>query len=110
MGKKFNRWLRNAARLGINVGDINQATAMFTGQQPQQQQQLPDVPTPPEIQSLQRPLEVQGSNRTRLASQSRARRRRASARKGKKSLTTGLATGLTGGFSTPSTPQGGVSF
>ena len=32
MGKKFNRWLRAAALAGINVGDINQASATFTGQ------------------------------------------------------------------------------
>lgn len=34
MGKKFNKWLRAAAKAGINVGDINQATATFTGQTP----------------------------------------------------------------------------
>jgi len=103
MGKKFNRFLRNAARLGINVGDINQASAFFTGQTPQQQ--LPDPPTPPQVQSLQAPLEIEGANRSRLSSTSRARRRRATARKGKKALTTGLNTGaVTGGAG------GGISF
>ena len=103
MGKKFNRFLRNAARLGINVGDINQASAFFTGQTPQQQ--LPDPPTPPQVQALQAPLEVEGANRSRLSSTSRARRRRATARKGKKALTTGLNTGaVTGGAG------GGISF
>ena len=103
MGKKFNRFLRNAARLGINVGDINQASAIFTGQTPQQP--LPDVPTAPQVQALQAPLEVEGANRSRLSSTSRARRRRASARKGKKALTTGLNTGaVTGGAG------GGISF
>ena len=103
MGKKFNQFLRNAARLGINVGDINQASALFTGQTPQQQ--LPDPPTPPQVQSLQAPLEIEGANRSRLSSTSRARRRRATARKGKKALTTGLNTGaVTGGAG------GGISF
>ena len=103
MGKKFNQFLRNAAKLGINVGDINQAPALFTGQTPEQT--LPDVPPPPQVQQLQSPLEVEGANRSRLTSQSRARKRRASARKGKKALTTGLNTGaVTGGGS------GGISF
>ena len=102
MGKKFNRFLRNAARLGINVGDINQASAFFTGQTPQQQ--LPDPPTPPQVQALQAPLEIEGANRSRLSSTSRARRRRASARKGKKALTTGLNTGAVTGAG------GGISF
>jgi hypothetical protein len=31
MGKKFNQFLRNAARLGIYVGDINQATTAYQG-------------------------------------------------------------------------------
>ena len=31
MGKKFNRWLRAAAKAGINVGDINQASATYLG-------------------------------------------------------------------------------
>ena len=104
MGKKFNRFLRNAARLGINVGDINQASALFLGQTPEPQQ-LPDVPTPPQVQEIQAPLEVQGENRTRLSSQSRSRRRRAQARRGKKQLTTGLNAGAVTG------PQGGgISF
>ena len=103
MGKKFNQFLRNAARLGINVGDINQASALFTGQTPQQQ--LPDPPTPPQVQQLQAPLEVAGENRSRLSSSSRARRRRAQASRGKKQLTTGLNTGAVTG-----SPQGGISF
>jgi flagellar motility protein MotE (MotC chaperone) len=50
MGKKFNRFLRRSAQMGIDVGDINQASAMFLGQpaqQPQQQQQAP--PPAPEL-------------------------------------------------------------
>jgi hypothetical protein len=101
MGKKFNQFLRNAAKLGINVGDINQASALFTGQQPEQQ--LPDPPTPPQIQRLQAPLELAGENRSRLASQTRSRRRRSSARRNTSRLTTGLNTG--GGGS-----SGGISF
>ena len=101
MGQKFNRFLRNAARLGINVGDINQASALFTGQQPAQE--LPDPPTPPQIQALQAPLELSGENRSRLASGTRSRRRRASQRRGQRRLTTGLNTG--GGGS-----SGGISF
>jgi hypothetical protein len=31
MGKKFNQFLRRSAELGIPVGDINQASAIFTG-------------------------------------------------------------------------------
>ena len=31
MSKKFNKFLRKSAELGINVGDINQASAMFLG-------------------------------------------------------------------------------
>ena len=105
MGKKFNRFLRNAARLGINVGDINQASAIFTGQDPNAANPLPDPPAPPQVQALQAPLEIEGANRSRLSSTSRARRRRASARKGKKALTTGLNTGaVTGGAG------GGISF
>ena len=106
MGKKFNRFLRNAARLGINVGDINQASALFTGQDPNAAPEaLPDPPTPPQVQQIQQPLEIEGANRSRLSSTSRARRRRASARKGKKALTTGLNTGaVTGGAG------GGISF
>ena len=103
MGKKFNRFLRNAARLGIDVGDLNQASAIFTGQQPAQQ--LPDPPAPPVVQQLQDPLEIGGENRSRLTSASRARRRRAQSRRGKRQLTTGLNTGaVTGG------QQGGISF
>ena len=105
MGKKFNQFLRNAARLGINVGDINQASAIFTGQDPNAANPLPDVPLPPQIQQLQSPLEIEGANRSRLTSQSRARKRRSQARRGKKQLTTGLNTGaVTGGG------QGGISF
>ena len=103
MGKKFNQFLRNAARLGVNVGDINQASAIFTGQDPGAA--LPDVPTPPQVQQLQAPLEVAGDNRSRLTSSSRSRRRRAQSRRGKRQLTTGLNTGaVTGGG------QGGISF
>ena len=105
MGKKFNQFLRNAARLGINVGDINQASAIFTGQDPNAASQLPDPPTPPQVQQLQAPLEVQGENRTRLTSQSRTRKRRSQARRGKKQLTTGLNVGAVTG-----SPQGGISF
>ena len=46
MGKKFNRWLRAAAKAGINVGDLNQASALFTGQTP-----TPAAPTPPPVQT-----------------------------------------------------------
>ena len=46
MGKKFNKFLRNAAKQGIYVGDINQATTAFQGggypTAPSQQ-----APTPP---------------------------------------------------------------
>jgi hypothetical protein len=31
MGKKFNQYLKNMAKAGIYVGDINQATAAFQG-------------------------------------------------------------------------------
>ena len=31
MGKRFNRFLREAAKRGINVGDINQASAIYLG-------------------------------------------------------------------------------
>ena len=104
MGKKFNQFLRNAAKLGIDVGDINQASAIFTGQDPNAAA-LPDVPLPPQIQALQSPLEIEGANRSRLTSQSRSRKRRTQARRGKKQLTTGLNTGaVTGG------QQGGISF
>ena len=34
MGKKFNQFLRRSAELGIPVGDINQASAIFAGQTP----------------------------------------------------------------------------
>jgi hypothetical protein len=42
MGKKFNQFLKNAAKLGIPVGDINQASAIFTGSSG-----TPAPPTPP---------------------------------------------------------------
>ena len=103
MGKKFNRFLRNAARLGINVGDINQASAIFTGQQPAQQ--LPDPPAPPQVQQLQAPLEVSGDNRSGLHPLAELAAVVHSQRRGKKQLTTGLNTGaVTGGG------QGGISF
>jgi hypothetical protein len=44
MGKKFNQYLRRAAQLGIPVGDINQASAAFTGQTPTPP---PAPPAPP---------------------------------------------------------------
>jgi hypothetical protein len=62
-------------------------------------------PPPPPVQPIQAPLEIQGDNRSRLSSQSRTRRRRATASKGKRALTTGLNTGaVTGGAG------GGISF
>jgi hypothetical protein len=104
MGKKFNQFLRNAAKLGINVGDINQASAIFTGQDPNAAATpLPDPPTPPQIQQLQAPLELSSDNRSRLSSGTRSRRRRASQRRGQRRLTTGLNTGGTGS-------SGGISF
>jgi hypothetical protein len=62
-------------------------------------------PPPPPVQPIQAPLEVQGDNRSRLTSQSRTRKRRSKAQRGKRALTTGLNTGAVTGGST-----GGVSF
>ena len=48
MSKKFNRFLRRAAQLGIPVGDINQASAIFTGNSGNNQDVAPtQAPTPP---------------------------------------------------------------
>lgn len=44
MGKKFNKFLRNAAKQGIYVGDLNQASAAFLGR---------GYPTPPQPQAPQ---------------------------------------------------------
>ena len=50
MSKKFNRWLRAAAKAGINVGDINQATATYTGQT-----SAPAAPAPPPLPEIIKP-------------------------------------------------------
>jgi hypothetical protein len=51
MGKKFNQFLRRSAELGIPVGDINQASAIFTGSSgtpaPPPPPAPPAPPTPP---------------------------------------------------------------
>ena len=60
---------------------------------------------PPAVQPIQQPLEISSKNRSRLSSQSRKRRTRSKAQRGKRALTTGLNTGaVTGGAG------GGISF
>lgn len=49
MSKKFNRFLRRAAQMGIDVGDINQASAMFLGQPAQTTTPTLTPPPAPEI-------------------------------------------------------------
>jgi flagellar motility protein MotE (MotC chaperone) len=51
MSKKFNRFLRRAAQMGIDVGDINQASAMFLGQPAQ----APAAPAPPPVPEIIKP-------------------------------------------------------
>ena len=50
MGKKFNRFLRQAAAAGLYVGDINQATTAFQGggypTPPTEKQAPPPAPDP----------------------------------------------------------------
>jgi flagellar motility protein MotE (MotC chaperone) len=53
MSKKFNRFLRRAAQMGIDVGDINQASAMFLGQPAQTP--TPQAPTPPPTPEIIKP-------------------------------------------------------
>jgi hypothetical protein len=50
MGNKFNRFLRRAAELGIPVGDINQASAIYTGSSGTQAPPPPPpaLPAPPD--------------------------------------------------------------
>jgi hypothetical protein len=60
---------------------------------------------PPAVQPIQQPLEISSKNRSRLTTQSRKRRSRTKAQRGKRALTTGLNTGAVTGGST-----GGVSF
>lgn len=103
MGKKFNQFLRDAARAGIYVGDLNQATSMFTGNTapPTLEPLAPPAPPAP----VQAPLDV-NTERSRLqAGSSASRRRRAKQSRAKRQLSLGLSSGASTGSGT-----GGISF
>ena len=95
MGKKFNRFLRNAARLGINVGDINQATTAFqTGQYPTQAKPGDDPTPPPPIKFDQTPRKLvdDGEN---LKIKKKSKRNRKAQAKGTGQLRISNNTGVT---------------
>jgi hypothetical protein len=77
MGKKFNRWLRAAARAGINVGDLNQASAMFTGQAPAPAATPAPVTPPP-------PKEIKPPTQSRTTQSAAGRSYMGSSKKKKK--------------------------
>ena len=104
MGKKFNQFLRQAAAAGINVGDINQASALFTGQAPAPPVLDPLQPPAPPA-PVQAPLDVT-TERSRLqVGSSASRKRRARQPRAKRQLSLGLSSGASTGSGT-----GGVSF
>ena len=106
MGKKFNQFLRNAARLGINVGDINQASALFLGQDPNPPAAAPQPLAPPAPPApVQQALDVT-TERSRLqVGSSASRKRRARQPRAKRQLSLGLSSGASTGSGT-----GGISF
>jgi hypothetical protein len=104
MGKKFNQFLRQAAAAGINVGDINQASALFTGQAPAPPVLEPLAPPAPPA-PVQAPLDVT-TERSRLqVGSSASRKRRARQPRAKRQLSLGLSSGASTGSGT-----GGISF
>ena len=74
MGRKFNRWLREAAKRGINVGDIHQAAAIYTGQTPAPQQPAPPPP-PPAPKPIKPPTQTQATISSTGAGVGRSKRK-----------------------------------
>ena len=85
----------------------NQAGLIAKDQEYRAQQAIinpPEAPKPPMRMELQQPLDLSSENRSRLTTNTRSRRKRASSRRAQRRLTTGLNTGGGGGS------QGGISF
>lgn len=92
-GGAYTRWLQS--QIGIGQGLLDQKRLADLTEQLK-------PPKPPE--PIQAPIEIQSQNRSRLGTESRARRSRSATRRGRRNLTTGLNVG--GGSAT----SGGVSF
>ena len=92
-GGAYTAWLQSAISTGQGLLDQKRLTELADQLKP---------PKPPE--PIQAPIEIQSQNRSRLGTESRARRSRSATRRGRRNLTTGLNVG--GGGST----SGGVSF
>ena len=83
MGKKFNQWLRAMGNAGIYVGDLNQASAAFTGQAPlpqppEQQQAPPQAPAPIKRNTNPRTIGDTDGDNLKIKRKSKRRRRQLS--------------------------------